>query len=197
MRKKTKKFLPKFDKVQYKILFKNEKITSNNFPLSDINHLQNMHIQPPTPAHIEINLNGNNQMDGLVWEHPANFKSIESPSPQKQSNDLRHLTKVSSSTDQLRLGSAASRTRVLSNRHVPALLEAAATHKSLDSTEMNLHYKKKEEEEEMDLKIQTPMIGSGAEDISFQHIIDEENINQNNASVFDSLEGGKYKMSRD
>lgn len=106
-------------------------------------------------------------MDGLVWEHPANFKSIESPSPQKQSNDLRHLTKVSSSTDQLRLGSAASRTRVLSNRHVPALLEAAATHKSIDSTEMNLYYKKKEEEDEMDLKIQTPIIGSGAEDISF------------------------------
>lgn len=90
MRKKTKKFLPKYDKVQYKILFKNEKITSNNLPLSDINHLQNMHIQPPTPAHIEINLNGNNnQIETVVWEHPANFKSIESPSPHKQSNDLR------------------------------------------------------------------------------------------------------------
>ena len=89
MRKKTKKFLPKYDKVQYKILFKNEKITSNNLPFSDINHLQNMHIQPPTPSHIEINLNGNNnQMETVVWEHAANFKSIESPSPNKQPNEL-------------------------------------------------------------------------------------------------------------
>lgn len=140
MRKKTKKFLPKYDKVQYKILFKNEKITSNNLPLSDINHLQNMLIQPPTPAHIEINLNGNNnQMDNIVWEHPANFKSIESPSPHKQSNDLRQLQKVSSSTEQLRLGSAASRTRVLSNRHIPQAHEMN-THKSIESEDMKLHY---------------------------------------------------------
>jgi hypothetical protein len=31
---------------------------------------------------------------------------------------------------------------------------------------MKLHYKKKEEDE-MDLKIQSPLIGSGGEDISF------------------------------
>ena len=50
----------------------------------------------------------------------------------------------------------------------------------------------------MDLKIQSPIIGSGGEDISFQHLIDEENNNQNNGSMYDSLEGGcKYKMSRD
>lgn len=63
---------------------------------------------------------------------------------------------------------------------------------------MKLHYKQKEEEDEMDIKIQSPIIGSGGEDISFQHLIDEDNNNQNNASVFDSLEGGcKYKTTRD
>ncbi len=41
-------------------------------------------MKPPSPAHIEINLNGNpNQMETIVWEQAANFKSIESPSPQK------------------------------------------------------------------------------------------------------------------
>ncbi len=48
------------------------------------------------------------------------------------------------------------------------------------------------------MKVQSSIIGSGGQDISFIRVIEEENNNPNNASMFDSLEGGcKYKQSRD
>lgn len=35
MRRKTKKPLPKFDKIQYKLIFKNEKIQNNNYNIDE------------------------------------------------------------------------------------------------------------------------------------------------------------------
>ena len=63
---------------------------------------------------------------------------------------------------------------------------------------MNLNYQRNVEEDEEDIKVQSSIIGSGGQDISFIRVIEEEINNPNNASMFDSLEGGcKYKQSRD